>query len=131
MSVIAVFAFVIQLSGFVIRLFNRNISVLTKLLLSYDFSFVFPEISPAEFKVLVDIQARKSTLKAEIERIRFEIECVTNDMAKLESANVTRGTTFAIKTFSVTQCRSCRVRANPFPTQRYGLHKTAPSFPKY
>ncbi|OQR80222.1 cytohesin-2-like [Tropilaelaps mercedesae] len=48
------------------------------------------EISPAEYKVLVDIQARKSALKAEIERIRFEIECVTNDMAKLESANSTR-----------------------------------------
>lgn len=39
----------------------------------------------------MDIQVRKCALKAEIERIRFEIECVTNDMAKLESANTSRG----------------------------------------
>ncbi|XP_003737455.1 cytohesin-2 [Galendromus occidentalis] len=49
-----------------------------------------PELTQAEYTVLLDIQNRKATLKAEIERIRFEIECVTNDMAKLESS--TRGT---------------------------------------
>lgn len=50
-----------------------------------------PDLSPAEMKVLIDIRQRKAALKGEIEQIRFEIECVTNDMAKLESASRGQG----------------------------------------
>lgn len=74
------------------RKVGRNMTEILNVTIHKIFSvFSLPEISPAEYKVLMDIQARKSALKAEIEQIRFEIECVTNDMAKLESANTSRG----------------------------------------